>query len=228
MKKIAFVDADDVFLQWIPDFNEHLAKLGYLPEEGAREYIPQAWGYPELLIRYEDVQDYIQNGPMHPPYPEMIETLRKLRKNGWEVVIITSHPTNKMMERIANIASFGQFYDHIVFSLAHDTNGKAVSISKAKYIQQLYIEPSIKIFVDDRLRSVNEFVELGLGYGFSMDRAYNDKDLEIMQSNPLLERRIFLGRGKTMRDQILDLIPKIEEVTNSLSTKIFAVSKEAK
>lgn len=226
MKRLAFFDADDIFLQWIPDFNEHLATLGFLPEKDAREYIPKAWGYPELGIDYKVVESYIQNGPMHPSYPAMIDLMRSLRGKGWEVVVITSHPTNKMMERIQNLNELGgQFYDHVVFSLAHDTEGKPVSISKAKYIGQLYREQSIKIFVDDRLKSVNEFVNAGLGYGFSMDRAYNDKDLKELQESRILETRIRLGRGKTMRKQVMDLIPQIEEVTEALSTKIFAVSR---
>jgi FMN phosphatase YigB (HAD superfamily) len=226
MKRIAFFDADDIFLQWIPDFNEHLASLGYLKQANPREYIPKAWGYPELGIEYSVVESYIQQGPMHPPYPEMVELMRRLRGEGWEVVIITSHPTNKMMERIANLAQLGgQFYDHIVFSLAHDTQGKAVSISKAQYIANIYKEPSTKIFVDDRLKSVIEFARMGLGYGFSMDRAYNSKDLEELQSDPLLERRVFLGRGGTMREQVLDLIPQVEDVAGRLSQKTFAVQR---
>lgn len=221
MKKLCFCDADDVFLQWIPDFNEHLASLGYDLGPQPREYIPLMWGYPEVPgLTYPVVESYIQSGPSHPPYIEMINTLKKLRSEGWEVIIITSHPTNKMMERISNIAAFGQFYDHIVFSLSYGPDGKPTSLSKAQYIKNFYKETSLKIFIDDRLKSVNEFVELGLGVGFSMERAYNSEDLKKLQENPLLSKRTFLGRGKTMKDQVLDLIPQIESVTEHLTQNV--------
>jgi hypothetical protein len=218
MKRIAFFDADDIFLQWIPDFNEEMAKKGVLKVENPREYVPQAWGYPELGMGYGPVQDYVQAAPMHPPYEEMVDLMRRLRKAGWEVVIITSHPSDKMMERVRNLALLGeQFYDHLVLTLTHDPSGKIVSISKADYIEGFYREKSIKIFVDDRLKSVNEFVRKGLGLGFSVDRAYNDLDLAELHRNPDLDRCVYLGRGKTMREQLLDLIPQIEKAAEQLS-----------
>jgi len=226
MKKIITVDMDDVLVSWIPEFNKHLINLGYNLGSEKEEYIPKNWGYTEIGIPYSVVQDYIHSCPNHAPYKEMIDCINRVKAKGWEVVVVTSHPSNLKMERIQHLNTLGLNYDHIALTQAFDKEGKVVSLSKAKFIEAVYKRPgNILVFVDDRMKSVVEFVELGLGYGFSMDRAYNDKDLNVMQMDPMLERRIFLGRGPTMREQVLNLIPQIEEVTDSLSTKIFAIQK---
>jgi len=220
MKKIVAADQDDILNNWIGEFNKHLIDLGYdLGPEGV-EYIPKNWGYTEIGIPYSVVQDYIHSCPNHAPYQEMIDSLNKLKKKGWEIVVVTSHPANLKMERIQHLNTLGLNYDHIALTQSFDKDGKVVSLSKAKYIEAVYKKPgNTLIFIDDRLRSVNEFVRLGLGFGFSMDRAYNNKDLEELREDPLLERRVYLGRGLTMKEQILDLIPQIERVAEALSAK---------
>jgi len=46
--------------------------------------------------------------------------------------------------------------------------------------------------------------------------------MEHIQDNPVLERRVFLGRGNTMKDQLLDLIPQLEAVADRMNKNIFA------
>jgi len=130
------------------------------------------------------------------------------------------------MERIQHLNTLGLKYDHIALTQSYDSEGKVVSISKAKFIEAVYKKPgNTIIFIDDRLKSVLEFVELNLGIGFSMDRPYNDQDLKKLQENPILENKIYLGRGKTMKDQVEDVISQIEIITDILGTKVFAMQK---
>ena len=220
MRKIAIFDQDDVLNDWISEFNQHLISLGYDLGPEKEEYIPKNWGYTEIGIPYSIVQGYIHSCPKHAPYQEMINCANRLKSKGWEIVVVTSHPSNLKMERIQHLNSLGLNYDHIALTQSFDKNGNVVSLSKAKYIEAVYKRPgNTLIFIDDRMKSVLEFIKLGLGRGFSVDRAYNSNEIKEMQEDPLLENRIYLGRGKTMRDQVLDLIPKIEQVAEALSTK---------
>jgi hypothetical protein len=222
VKKIAIFDQDDVINMWILEFNKHLISLGYDLGPDKEEYIPKNWGYTEIGVPYKIVQNYIHSCPNHAPYKEMVNCANRLKNRGWEIVVVTSHPSNLKMERIKHLNTLGLNYDHIALTQSFDKSGEVVSLSKAKYIEAVYKRlGNILIFVDDRMKSVIEFVEMGLGHGFSLDRAYNSKEMERLQESPLLERRIHLGRGPTMEAQILDLIPKIEDVAESLSTKLF-------
>lgn len=222
MKKIAFFDQDDVLNDFIKGYNIYLTSLGYDLGPEREEYIPKNWGYLEIGVPYSTIQDYIHSCPNHPPHQEMIDCANNLKNKGWEIVIVTSHPSNLAMERIQHLNTLGLNYDHIALTQSFDKNGNVVSLSKAKYIEAVYKKPgSTLIFIDDRMKSVLEFTKLGLGRGFSMDRAYNSSELKEMQNDPFLENRIYLGRGETMKEQILDLIPKIEQVAEALSTKVF-------
>jgi hypothetical protein len=220
-KLLIIVDQDDVINHWISDFNKYLDGLGLGYALGG-DYIPQDWGYPELNLPANIVSDYIHSGPQHSPNEEMILFLKDLKDQGNDIVIVTSHPTNVTMERLQNLnlytKTYGKFFDHIAFTLAHDRKGKPVYYSKADYISKVYGEDNrVKLFIDDRLKNVNEVVHLngkdkGLYLGFSVNRAYNDKDIAILQENELLKKRVFLGQGDTMKKQVSDMIQKIKEV----------------
>jgi hypothetical protein len=213
MKKVCFVDADDVLLTWIPDFNEHIGQ--------DREYIPQSWGYPELGVEYGTVRNFIQSAPQHDPYPEVVGFVNGLRRTGWEIVVITSHPTNRMMERLDNLNQIGLQYDHVVFTQFFTPDGSTGSVSKAQYIKKAYGHFSCyRLLIDDRLKSVNEFVEMGLGFGASVDRAYNSEDVKRLRENPLLEQRIVLGRGPTMREQLLSMVSQTNDLINAFDAVV--------
>jgi len=219
MKKQLFVDVDDVLLQWIPDFNEHIGQ--------SREYIPKAWGYPELGVKYETVKAFIANGPMHPAIEQNVQRLNKLHDRGWDVILVTSHPTNMTMERIRNLKAVGVKFDHLVCTLLVNPDGSQTSVSKAFYIKEVYGDvQGYKILVDDRLKSVNEFVKMGVGLGVSIDRAYNDKDLEELQNDNLLKKRVMLGRGDTYTEQAHDMFNRLEELVATLECPVAAIQRK--
>jgi len=217
MQKIIFADVDDISLDWIGDFN---TAMGW-----EASYTPQVWGYPEMPITYEDVKTFIQRGPMNSPIQNSIDYLNKIQNQGWKVILITSHPTNMMMERIKNLKEVGLKYDHIVFTQSFNDKGETVSFSKAQYIQEVYGHiKGYKILLDDRMKSVNEFVNLGLGFGVSMDRAYNSKELAELQESVLLKKRIILGRHETRLGQVADALVRMDGLIKSLECPVVANS----
>lgn len=219
MKKQLFVDVDDVLLQWIPDFSEHVG-LG-------REYMPENWGYTEKQVEYETVKRFIASGPMHPAIEGNVKRLNRLKDKGWEVILVTSHPSNMLMERVANLKLAGVKYDHLVCTLLVNPDGSQNSVSKAHYINEVYGEnKGYKILVDDRLKSVNEFVKMGLGLGVSIDRAYNSKDVEELQNDSVLKRFVHLGRGQTYMEQANDMFNRLEALIAHMECPVLAIQRK--
>jgi hypothetical protein len=210
MKKLLAADVDDISLDFIGDLNIHLGL--------DREYEPTGWNYPELNVPADAIQKYIQSGPMHTAFQEMVRFLNEAREqHGWELVLITAHPANKMMERIRNLNQIGLRYDHIVFTAFHGPDGKSMGVSKAQYLKEAYSHRFDHIvLIDDRLKSVNEFTQMGLGLGASVVRAYNSEDLKILQEDRLSAKRTVLGVGETRKAQLLDMIDKLKTVMASV------------
>jgi hypothetical protein len=220
MDKTLYVDVDDVILDWIGDFGEH---MGY-----GRDYTPQQWGYPEKGIPYSAVEGYIQQGPSHTPIIDTINWLNDAQnKKGWKVVLITAHPTNKMKERIDNLNKWGLWYDHIVMTQFYNKDGTTSSISKAQYIKDVYgSKNEVRILIDDRLKSVNEFVAMGLGFGASVVREYNDKDLEALQESHL-RKRVVLGYAPFDRMlQVKHMLEAASALMDHLDTGIAPTTTE--
>jgi len=170
MKKILWLDVDDVLLDFCGDFNEWLAErigdeLGpKLPPGFSRNYVPKKWNYECLPIGKDEVWKHMKvyidqhSGNLN-VLPGAVEMLNAARGMGWEVNLITAHPGYLMEERIKNLKKHGLIFDHFYSCNHFNTNGTSMKIKKVDLINSLTEKNRVEIFVDDRHDTVRDYLK---------------------------------------------------------------------
>jgi len=179
MRKIALLDVDDVLIKFIEHFNECLMEKR--PEFKINpKYLPKSWGYTELGDVSKEINDYINNNSDEcKAFDNASEFTARLKELGFEVVLITAHPANKLIERVANLKKQDITFDHIYCTAAFDDDGEKLYWKKSEFVEALGLHKDSKLlFVDDRANSVIEMIgQFDNAEGFTMNRGYNHNAL---------------------------------------------------
>ena len=184
MKRL-FVDCDDVLLDFLTEFN----KFAGFPEG----YVPDsfAWGgCPEIK---EQIDTFLAKQELLSPLDGAREYLLEAQKLGWTVTIITAYPEKYADTRLKNLSEARIPYSSIIF-----TTQQSGTLNKADIINDIAKHSPVH-FVDDKLGAVNDLIlkRKILCTGASVDVAYNQNCVKILQNTPILERRVGLAHGTT-------------------------------
>jgi len=188
--KTVILDVDDIILKFIEGFNRYLvtvrADIKIKPH-----YLPKVWGFTELGDISKEINEYINTyadggqiscdgvkisfGKL---YDGAADFTNKIKEMGHDVVLLTAHPSHRIIERINNLKSQGLKFDHIYCTAAHDADGNKVYHSKSDFIEALGYTDENFLFADDKAATIMEmlgrFKNADL---FTLDRDYNKEAL---------------------------------------------------
>jgi hypothetical protein len=206
-KKILWLDVDDCILDFQGAFNKHLIKEGVAPDLDPH-YVQKEWDYSCVLkgkgLDFRAMMEhFIDTGCVSLPTLGSARRLTLAAKQlGYEVNLITAHPSYLTVERLRNLRDAGVHYDHYYSTHHFDRKGRALHWDKGEFIADLGFEFAHNVFVDDRMGTVDKFVRRGLGVGVTVDYPYNSEvrsTLALIEGNPNLIVSPWMGdKAKTV------------------------------
>jgi len=183
MRKIALLDIDDILMPFIEGFNKYLVTvrrdLRIKPN-----YLPKTWGFKELGNVDKEIQYYINNlADKYRIFEGATDFTEELKKLGFEVILITAHPSQHLLKRIRNLKGQGLPFDHIYSVASFTPEGERIRESKIEFTEALELDKdSIILFADDRADATIDMVAKFKNLqGFTLNRDYNSEELSMVK-----------------------------------------------
>ena len=201
MKRVLTVDVDEVLLDFIGEFNDWLTARGY-PFD--RNYMPSEWSGWHQIPRDEffGLLELFINNHTHslPPLGKAELLCRRARKAGWEVHLVTAHPSHLQLERMENLAKHGIEWSAFYATLFRNPDGSKSTVSKHDMAK--VVAGDINLLVDDRAKTCLAWVSSGLPrpWAVTIGRSYNKDDLLAAAPGPLSQVRVVPATGSSNAD----------------------------
>ncbi len=213
-----FLDCDDVILEYFRGFNVYIKEnYGIKINKNA---LPEEWGYTkyigdkehlfaEFSSKFNDKLEIMSGA---------IDFVNKAKAMGWTITLITNHPNCFTLGRIQLLNKNKLYFDNYYSCGFHDPQGQVGKFSKAEFLKRLGYKDknNINVLVDDKFSHAHDFVKANLGYGVTMDRSYNEKDIANSKNNDkLLIVKSFVDPYAQNRAAFKETLKLLEKLKNS-------------